>query len=227
MLIYVLPVFVQELLERTRTRKQWKSDCFLSHAWDNDSTGRNNHERVLQVHAALSAAGVKSWVDKENLDSDLNNEMSNGIDRSRLVIVFITRAYIDKVQGYGPRGLDDNCKAEFEYSLRRHGTRRMVVVVMDPSCVDTSTWTGGVGFRLGSQIYHNLSDDPVNGQALASLVGAIYRRLGAGRECTVMEETSEAHESPRASELEASIAETRASEDTSAFPLNRLSSASL
>jgi hypothetical protein len=54
--------------------------------------------------------------------------MSNGIDQSKLVLVFVTRAYIDKVQGYGRRGLDDNCKAEFEYALRRHGTRRMLVV---------------------------------------------------------------------------------------------------
>jgi hypothetical protein len=116
-------------------------------------------------------------VDKENLDADLNNEMSSGIDKSKLVV---TRAYIDKVQGYGRRGLDENCKAEFEYALRRHGTRRMVVVVMDPSCLDTSTWTGAVGFRLGSQIYLNLSDELLTQQNLASLVEATQRRLTGG-----------------------------------------------
>jgi hypothetical protein len=69
-------------------------DCFLSHAWDADSSGRNNHERVMQVHAALSAEGIKTCVDKDNLDADLNNEMSEGIDRSKLVLVFVTQVGI-------------------------------------------------------------------------------------------------------------------------------------
>jgi hypothetical protein len=132
---------------------------------------------TLQVHARLNEAGISSWVDKEHLDADLNNEMSNGIDRSKLVIVFITQAYIDKVQGYGKRGLDENCKAEFEYALRRRGTRRMLVVVMDPSCFDTSAWTGAVGFRLGSQIYHDLSADDQSEVSIEGLVHTIQDRL--------------------------------------------------
>jgi len=173
--IYVLPAFARRLTDLLEPTKQY--DCFLSHAWDVDSAGRSNHERVLRVHTALSAAGVKTWVDTENLDADLNNEMSNGIDRSTLVLVFITKAYIDKVQGYGRRGLDENCKAEFEYALRRHGTQRMLAVVMDPACLDTATWTGAVGFRLGSQIYHNLSDEPTDAERLKSLVEAIQGRI--------------------------------------------------
>jgi hypothetical protein len=71
-LIYLLPVMgrhLTDMLEQSSRREEY--DCFLSHAWDADSKGRNNHERVLQVHTALGAAGVNAWVDKEHLDADL------------------------------------------------------------------------------------------------------------------------------------------------------------
>jgi hypothetical protein len=126
-----------------------------------------------QVNEALERAGVKAWVDEQRLDSDLNNEMSDGIDQSKLVLIFVTRAYIEKVQGYGRRGPDEACKAEFEYALRRHGVKRMLAVVMDPECRDTSSWTGAVGFRLGSQIYHDLSGDGVDQERLNGLVAAM------------------------------------------------------
>lgn len=148
-------------------------DCFLSHAWDDDSLDRSTHDRVLQVSAALRRAGVKTWVDTEQLDAD---QMSAGIDHSRLVLVFITPAYIKKVQGFGRRGLDEACKAEFEYSLRRHGAKRMIAVVLDPACLDTSTWTGAVGFKLGSQIYHNLSGDTFGDEQIQRLIAAVERR---------------------------------------------------
>ena len=127
-----------------------------------------------QVNEALQRAGVKTtWVDEQRLDSDLNSEMSDGIDQSKLVLIFVTRAYIEKVQGYGRRGPDEACKAEFEYALRRHGVKRMLAVVMDPECRDTSSWTGAVGFRLGSQIYHDLSGDGVDQERLNGLVAAM------------------------------------------------------
>jgi hypothetical protein len=53
----------------------------------------------------------------------------------------------------------------------------MLAVVMDPGCLDTSTWTGSVGFRLGSQIYHDLSQEPTDGAKFASLVEAIRSRI--------------------------------------------------
>ena len=33
--------------------------------------------------------------------------------------------------GDGPRGADDNCKAEFDYTFQRKGVQHMVAVVMD------------------------------------------------------------------------------------------------
>eukprot|EP00966_Prymnesium_polylepis_P044520 1032005-Prymnesium_polylepis.1 len=76
-----------------------------------------------------------------------------------MVVVFITRRYMTKVSGKGPNGMNDNCKFEFDYALRRKGVERMIPVVMEASCLDTSNWRGAVGGKLGGHLYVNLSDD--------------------------------------------------------------------
>lgn len=115
------------------------------------------------------------------MHDDLTNQMSDGIDCSRLVAVFITTSYIRKVQGLGPSGLDDACKAEFDYSVRRHGVGRMVPIVMEAGCRNTNEWTGGVGFRMGSQLYIDLSDDDKPDPAkLKQLADNIHKRLSMG-----------------------------------------------
>jgi hypothetical protein len=137
--------------------KDEQYDVFLSHHWGDDQEGRNNHDRVRAIANGLRARGIKVWLDENIMDHDLTNQMSDGIDSSRLVAVFITKTYIRKVQGLGPLGLDDNCKGEFEYALRRHGVAKILPVVMEAGCLDTNKWTGGVGFRLGSKLYTDLS----------------------------------------------------------------------
>ena len=48
-------------------------------------------------------------------------------------------------------------KYEFEFALQRKGVRTMIPVVMEPSCLDTSTWTSVVCGKLGGKLYVNLS----------------------------------------------------------------------
>jgi hypothetical protein len=85
-------------------------DVFLSHDWGTDVQGRNNHERVSKVNAALSAAGLVTWFDEERMRGDVVQQMTDGIDRSSVVLVFVTSNYIRKVAGEGPQGANDNCK---------------------------------------------------------------------------------------------------------------------
>lgn len=156
---------------------------FRSHHWGNDEESRDNHKRVKAISDGLRDRGIKVWLDENIMDEDLTNQMSDGIDNSRLVAVFITRLYIQKVQGLGPRGLDDNCKGEFDYSLRRRGTANILPVVMESSCLNPDEWTGAVGFRLGSKLYTNLSEGlvPPDNQ-LDDFAETIRKRLGnAGR----------------------------------------------
>ena len=75
-----------------------------------DERGRSNHERVSRVNAALQAAGLVTWFDEERMHGDVVAQMTDGIDHSSLVLVFITHNYINKVAGFGPNGANDNCK---------------------------------------------------------------------------------------------------------------------
>ena len=88
------------------------------------------------------------------------------------------------MQGLSPKGLDDNCKSEFDYALRRRGVANMIPIVMEAGCRDNNQWPGAVGFRLGGQLYHDLSapgaDEP-DADKVDALVSAIRGRLAALR----------------------------------------------
>ena len=159
---------IRELVHRTDTADTF--DVFLSHDWGTDEQGRSNHERVAQVNAALKRAGLVTWFDEERMRGDIVKQMTDGIDRSSVVLVFVTRNYIRKVAGEGPNGANDNCKAEFDYACNRKGVERMVAVVMETDCTDSRQWRGAVGMRLAGTLYHNLSGDGAQFQAGTALL---------------------------------------------------------
>lgn len=115
-------------------------DAFLTHDWGTDKLGRSNHDRVILVNEGLKKSGVKAWLDEERMRGDIVHQMTQGIEDSFVLVVFITENYIMKVAGMGPNGANDNCKVEFDYSVRRLGASMMVPVVMEPSCRDTRKW---------------------------------------------------------------------------------------
>eukprot|EP00966_Prymnesium_polylepis_P076510 1773668-Prymnesium_polylepis.1 len=110
------------------------------------------------------------------MEGDINAAMSEGIDASATVAVFITSNYLVKAQGQGARRLDDNCYAEFTYALARKGVRSIIPIVMEPALRDTVRWHGVVGLRLGSQLYVDCSDDAGLAAAAESIVQEVTRR---------------------------------------------------
>ena len=156
--------------------------CFLSHDWGTDEHGRSTHERVGEISKRLQAAGLRTWYDADEMRGDINIAMTDGIDRSQTVLVFVTRSYMNKAAGGGPRGLSDNVYAEFSYALNRHGPERMIAVVMEPGCRSTSEWQGVVGLRLGASLYIDCSMD-VRDDAFDAAVRSIVQEVttrGAG-----------------------------------------------
>merc|ERR1711908_242347 len=111
-----------------------------------------------RVNEVLKQEGLVTWFDEERMVGDIVKQMTEGIDRSRNVIVFITKTYVEKVNGEAERGLDDNCALEFGYACQRKGIRWLIATVMEPSCCDTRKWHGPVGMKLGGQLFHDLSD---------------------------------------------------------------------
>ena len=65
---------------------------------------------MVEVKRLLDARqGLSCWLDEEQMQGDINLQMTDGIDNSAVVVAFITTRYVTKVNGKGPRGADDNC----------------------------------------------------------------------------------------------------------------------
>ena len=70
------------------------------------------------------------------------DQMCRGIDNAKVIIVFITHRYCEKVGGENE---SDNCKMEFQYAHRRKGIPNMVPVVMEPGMRNPADWGGALG----------------------------------------------------------------------------------
>lgn len=100
-------------------------EAFLSHDWGVDG---GNHVAVTHVAAQLAKTGMKNWFDDERMHGNIVAQMTSGIDKSNIFVIFITQRYMDKVNGHDER---DNCKIEFQYAFNRLGPQKMVAVVME------------------------------------------------------------------------------------------------
>ena len=132
------------------------TDVFLTHDWGTDELGRNNHDRVSAVNDALKQLGYKTWFDSDRMTGDIVDQMCDGIDKTKLVLVFVTKRYADKIQS----GSDnDNCKLEFKYAMRRKGAGNMVPIIMEERMKDPGTWTGPIGMALGGVLAVRMFSD--------------------------------------------------------------------
>lgn len=131
------------------------TDVFLSHNWGKDELGRNNHNRVALINKKLKKVGYDTWFDEERMTGDIDKKMSQGIEKAKGVIVFITKRYHEKVQG---DKANDNCKLEFSHATRQKN-QNMLPVVMEPGMCDTGKWTGPVGMHLGGRMFIDMSGD--------------------------------------------------------------------
>jgi hypothetical protein len=169
--------------------QQEAHDIFLSHNWGPDALGRDNHARVEKLNEALKAANLNTWFDTDRLNgqTSIDHSMTDGIDCSEKVAVFITERYIDKVaQKYG---LEDTCRQEYDYSVKTKGANNIIPIVMEPQCRDLRNWHGSLGATLANQMYIDFSDDDklttcvegildhfcIQGREVLQLENGIYR----------------------------------------------------
>jgi hypothetical protein len=78
------------------------------------------------------------------MQGDINSKMTQGIDDSAVIVVFITNQYIRKVAGDGAAGADDNCKMEFDYAV-------CIGLDLNPEfldCVRCLIWYGSLASNL-------------------------------------------------------------------------------
>jgi len=115
--------------------------------------GRNNHARVLKINRALQRRNVVTWFDEDRMVGNIREKMTDGVESTKCMVVFITSIYRDKVNGSEER---DACHYEFSYSVEQLGPQRMISVVMEPSIRDP--WRGRLGAAL--QAFHRFGGRP-------------------------------------------------------------------
>jgi len=125
---------------------------FLTHTWVKDELNRDNHQRVGIVNKLLKEQGYETWFDEDKMKGHIEQKMAEGIDDSDIFLVFITKAYIEKVA----LTRYDNCKAEYTYAANKG--KRMIPIVMEPSMRDTRQWNGPIGLRFSGDLYVDMSD---------------------------------------------------------------------
>ena len=112
------------------------------------------------------------------MTGNIVQQMCDGIDNSKLVVVFITRRCIDKVAGRSPKGVGDNGLLEFRYAARKKGTSKLIAVVMEDSCSDSSQWDGPVSFYLGGELHYSFKNNSELRRCAKEVAAEIRLRLG-------------------------------------------------
>ena len=127
--------------------------AFISHNWGPDELNRSNHERVKHLNAGLKKLGLKTWFDEEKMVGHVVKQMCEGIDSSLVVIVCITKKYMEKINSDNAA---DNCQKEFNYATLKKTSALIIPVVMEPEMKNTSTWSGAIGMELGPRLNYKL-----------------------------------------------------------------------
>ena len=130
-------------------------DAFLTHDWGMDELNRDNHARVAKIHKILKHNGIETWFDADRLTgADIIQKITSGIDKSRKVVVCLTKNYVEKVNGTNE---SDFCKREFLYATKHKHLDNIIVLVMEPRMLEMKQWKGQLDFIVGSTLYIDMS----------------------------------------------------------------------
>ena len=121
---------------------EYKFHGFATHSWVRDEEGRNTHMRVVYVCEQLKKNhNVLLWIDEERMTGHIQEAMCEGIDQSATFVLFLTKAYVEKVaQKENPL---DNCKCEFNYGMRKRRPKT-ILVMMEKAVKNKENLTGPV-----------------------------------------------------------------------------------
>ena len=125
---------------------------FLTHTWVKDELNRDNHQRVGIVNKLLKEQGYETWFDEDKMKGHIEQKMAEGIDDSDIFLVFITKAYMEKLNSKG----HDNCKKEFTYAITRK--KKMIPIVMESCMRDQTHWIGTLGVNLAGDLHVDMSE---------------------------------------------------------------------
>jgi hypothetical protein len=120
-----------------------QTDVYLAHDWDS-----RNFVRVQAFNHMLKEKNLITWCSEEELPCDYQDSINTAIDNTRVVVVFITKPYVDRISSTTTANKNAT-KLEFGYACRRKGPQRMIAVILDECCADPTQWyVATIGFYL-------------------------------------------------------------------------------
>ena len=154
------------------------TDVFLTHDWGTDENGRSNHARVSVINAALKQRGYVTWFDEEKMEGNIVSAMCEGIENTRVVVVFVTKNYMEKLAGHNEA---DNCKMEFGYAANKRTGAFMLPIVMEKRMKTPKLWIGPLGFTLGGvlavRMFFDFSDETKFFEGIEDMARQINMKL--------------------------------------------------
>jgi hypothetical protein len=131
-----------------------KTTVFITHDWGINEDGSINHDVASKINKFLQDHGIETWFDEQQLTGDLQYQMAEGIENTKVVIALVTRRYLGKVNSEDVR---DNCAYEFGHAVRVHGSPNIIPVVMESSLI-REVWLGKGGAALGGRLFVDMTD---------------------------------------------------------------------
>jgi hypothetical protein len=76
----------REQMASNTTQNDQQYDVMISYQWD-------SKDMCLRINESLKAHGYKVWIDEEQMHSDINDRMAEGVENSRCVLLCVTKKY--------------------------------------------------------------------------------------------------------------------------------------
>ena len=132
---------------------------FISHTWNKDKSGRNNHKRCRILCDLLKNKGYTIWFDHYDMGRDVDNSITTAIDNCKVFLVCLTSAYCDKINAaVKTNKINDNCFKEWNYAIYRN--KIIMPVIMERDMLYSYVNKEGIiNMYLNSLIYFDISSD--------------------------------------------------------------------
>lgn len=118
-------------------------DIFISHNWGKDNLKRDNHKRCILLSEMLESKGYSTWLDKNDLLSNIDSAIIKGINNCKVVLICLTEKYMTKIDESSINNvLRDNCFKEWNYSLFKK--KPLIPISMEPTVGNLLTNKDGI-----------------------------------------------------------------------------------
>ena len=110
------------------------------------------------------------------MSGEIRQKMVEGIENSDVIVVFITDAYLNKINSGNGR---DNYLYEFKHAFEQKGPEVMIPVVMEPCMRNARDWHGLLGAALSTHLYIDFSSSFTDDATFDAKVNELVSSIGA------------------------------------------------